>query len=57
MRRARTIVSRFLRAEHAQDLLEYAMLAALIAVVAVGAVTSLGQSIQQMLWQHIVNNF
>lgn len=57
MQRTWTIVRRFLRARHAQDLLEYAVLAALIAVVAVGAVTTLGQSIQRMLWQHIVTSF
>lgn len=57
MRRASTIVRRFLRSQRAQDLLEYAMLAALIAIVAVGAVTTLGQSIQRMLWQHIVTSF
>ena len=37
----------------AQDLLEYAMLAALIAIVAVGAVTTLGRTIDTVLWQAI----
>ncbi len=37
----------------AQDLLEYAMLAALIAIVAVGAVTTLGQTIDTVFWQAI----
>jgi Flp pilus assembly pilin Flp len=36
-----------------QDLLEYAMLVALIAVVAVGAITTVGNSINQTLWQVI----
>jgi Flp pilus assembly pilin Flp len=43
--------------EGGQDLLEYAMLVALIAVVAVTAVTTLGNQIDQVLWNHIVNNF
>jgi Flp pilus assembly pilin Flp len=36
-----------------QDLLEYAMLCALIAVVAVGAVTQVGNTINSVLWQVI----
>jgi Flp pilus assembly pilin Flp len=36
-----------------QDLLEYAFLASLISVFAVGAVTLLGQLIDQVFWQNI----
>ena len=36
-----------------QDLLEYSMLVALIAVVAVGAVSTLGTTINAALWQVI----
>ena len=36
-----------------QDLLEYAMLCALIALVAVGAVTQVGSTINSVLWQVI----
>jgi Flp pilus assembly pilin Flp len=36
-----------------QDLLEYALLAALIAVVAVGAVTQVGTTIQTVFWDAI----
>jgi Flp pilus assembly pilin Flp len=36
-----------------QDLLEYALLAALIAVVAVTAVTQVGTTIQTVLWNAI----
>jgi Flp pilus assembly pilin Flp len=36
-----------------QDLLEYAMLCALIALVAVGAVTQVGNTINSVLWQVI----
>ena len=44
-------------AEHGQDLLEYGLLASLIAIVAMGAITFLGQQINQVMWQTIVNNF
>jgi Flp pilus assembly pilin Flp len=36
-----------------QDLLEYALLGGLIAIVAVGAVTTLGNTIDTMFWQVI----
>ena len=36
-----------------QDLLEYGLLAALIAVVAVGAVSSVGQAIYNVFWKTI----
>ena len=39
--------------EEGQDLIEYAMLCALIALVAMGAVTSVGNVINQALWQVI----
>jgi Flp pilus assembly pilin Flp len=45
------------RADRGQDLIEYGMLAALIAVVAVTAVTTLGNQVRIALWQTIVNNF
>jgi Flp pilus assembly pilin Flp len=44
---------RLLQLNEGQDLLEYAMLAALIAVAAVGAVTLLGDHINRVLWQAI----
>lgn len=46
-------VRRFLQLNEGQDLLEYAMLAALIAVAAVGAVTVLGDHINRVFWQAI----
>ncbi len=49
-------VRRLLRAHEGQDLVEYAMLAGLIAVVTVTAVTGLGMQIHNVLWQTIVNN-
>jgi Flp pilus assembly pilin Flp len=40
-----------------QDLLEYGLLAALIAIVALGAVSTVGQTIYTVFWQSIANNF
>jgi Flp pilus assembly pilin Flp len=48
-----TRVRRRLRGEDGQDLIEYAMLCALIALVALGAVTTVGNTINQALWQVI----
>ncbi|HZM94748.1 MAG TPA: Flp family type IVb pilin [Vicinamibacterales bacterium] len=39
--------------ESGQDLLEYALLVALIALVAVGAVTSVGTTINSVFWTYI----
>ena len=44
---------RRLTGDGGQDLLEYAMLVALIAVVAVGAVTQVGNTINSVLWEVI----
>jgi Flp pilus assembly pilin Flp len=41
------------RSDEGQDLLEYAMLCALIALVALGAVTAVGNQINTVLWQVI----
>jgi Flp pilus assembly pilin Flp len=40
-----------------QDLTEYGLLAALIAIVALAAVSTLGDTIRTVLWQPIANNF
>jgi Flp pilus assembly pilin Flp len=53
----RTIDTRFRRAEEGQDLLEYGLLMALIAVLAIGAVASLGNTINTVFWTAIANNF
>ena len=45
------------RSEDGQDLLEYGLLMALIAVVAIGAVASLGDTINTVFWQTIAHNF
>ena len=41
------------RDEHGQDLLEYGLLAALIAIIAIGAVTTVGNTINTVFWQSI----
>lgn len=41
------------RSEDGQDLLEYGLLAALIAIVALGAVTALGNTIAGVFWNAI----
>ncbi|MGH9374488.1 MAG: Flp family type IVb pilin [Vicinamibacterales bacterium] len=41
------------RSEEGQDLLEYGMLAALIAILALGAVTAVGNVIHTAFWQTI----
>jgi Flp pilus assembly pilin Flp len=45
------------RREDGQDLLEYALLCGLIALVAFGAVTTVGNVINQVFWQSIATNF
>ncbi|HET7219483.1 MAG TPA: hypothetical protein VFJ02_15610 [Vicinamibacterales bacterium] len=40
-----------------QDLLEYALLCGLIALVALGAVSFVGQTIYTVFWQSIAQNF
>ncbi len=57
MHRVWTIVRRVIAAEHGEDLLEYGMLAALIAVVAITGMAAVGQQVHNALWVTIVNNF
>ena len=45
----------FRRNEDGQDLLEYALLAALIVLVAIGTVTTLGTTINTVFWETIAN--
>jgi Flp pilus assembly pilin Flp len=44
---------RLFRCEEGQDLMEYGLLMALIAIVAVGAVTNLGNIITTVFWNAI----
>jgi len=50
-------VRRLIRAREGQDLLEYGLLAALIALVAFGAVSVLGNTIYNIFWSNIAQNF
>jgi pilus assembly protein Flp/PilA len=47
------IVKWLTRDESGQDLLEYGLLAALIALVCVGAITTVGSTIQGVFWTYI----
>ena len=48
---------RLRREEEGQDLLEYGLLTALIAVLAIGAVSTLGNTINNVFWTAIAGNF
>ena len=45
------------KSEEGQDLLEYGLLAALIAIVAIGAVSTVGQTIYNVFWKSIAASF
>jgi Flp pilus assembly pilin Flp len=56
------VVSRFAgrslrRSDDGQDLLEYGLLMALIAIFALGAVATLGNTIQSIFWTAIAASF
>ena len=53
MQIAAAIIRRFRRGEEGQDLLEYGLLAALIAVVALASVSMVGQTILNVFWSVI----
>lgn len=57
MPRAWDLFRRRVAQEQGQDLTEYALLAALIAVVAVTTVATFGHRIHDVLWTTIVNAF
>jgi Flp pilus assembly pilin Flp len=47
----------FRRSEDGQDLMEYGLLMALIAVFAIGAVSILGNTVSTVFWSSIASNF
>jgi len=53
----RLLAARLRRTDDGQDLLEYGLLMALIAVFAMGAVSVLGNTINTVFWQSIAANF
>jgi len=56
MSQAINIIIKFARKDEGQDLLEYALLMALIAVGAVLTVTQLGRTVTDILWAPIVSS-
>jgi len=57
MARVLVAVQRFVRRDRGQDLLEYGLLAALIALAAFVAVTTVGNTINTVFWQAIAKTF
>ena len=53
----RLLNARLNRADEGQDLLEYGLLMALIAIFAMGAVSTVGNTVNTVFWQTIANNF
>jgi Flp pilus assembly pilin Flp len=53
MKGALVAIGRLARSTEGQDLLEYALLAALIAVVAIAGVSTVGQTIYTVFWSSI----
>jgi Flp pilus assembly pilin Flp len=49
--------NRFVARNDGQDLTEYGLLAALIAIAALAAVSTLGETIRTILWQPIASTF
>jgi pilus assembly protein Flp/PilA len=52
-----SVIYRLVVRNDAQDLTEYGLLAALIAIAALAAVTTLGDTIRTVLWAPIASNF
>jgi Flp pilus assembly pilin Flp len=48
---------RLVKGDEGQDLIEYGILMALISVFAMVGVSFLGQQVDTVFWQSIVNNF
>ena len=57
MVRVLVLFGRFVRHDEGQDLLEYGLLAVLIAIAAIIGVTTLGNAINTVFWQPIAQNF
>ncbi len=53
MERLLVAVGRFVRTEDGQDLVEYGLLAVLIAVTALAAIGTAGTAIRTVLWDYI----
>jgi len=57
MQQMLAVVGRLVKQDDGQDLLEYCLLAVLIAIVALGAVMTVGNTINQIFWNNIAQNF
>jgi len=57
MQQVIAVVARLARQRDGQDLLEYGLLAALIAIFAMGAVAAVGKQIYNVFWLQIAQNF
>ena len=57
MQHVLAVVGRLVKQDEGQDLLEYGLLAVLIAIVALGAVMTLGQTVNNIFWNNIAQNF
>ena len=57
MQQVLVAIRRLVRHDEGQDLLEYGLLAVLIAILAMGAVTTVGQTITSVFWNNIAQNF
>jgi pilus assembly protein Flp/PilA len=57
MQQVLAVVGRLVKQDDGQDLLEYGLLAVLIAIVALGAVMTVGNTINQIFWNNIAQNF
>ena len=57
MDRVMVAVGRLVARDDGQDLLEYGLLMVLIAIAALAAVRGLGQTIQNVFWSSIAQNF
>jgi Flp pilus assembly pilin Flp len=53
MERVREAIQRLARDRNGQDLLEYGLLACLIAVVAIAGITALGDTVFSVFWRGI----
>jgi len=53
MQIALSVIQKFRKRDEGQDLLEYGVLAALIAIVALGSVQAVGNTIFNVFWQVI----
>lgn len=55
MRTVLVAVGQLVREKEGQDLLEYGLLAALIAILAIAGVTTLGQTVLNVFWNNIAS--